>query len=130
MTETDLGDKIIVPGFVDLQCNGGGGVLLDGNTNIEGLGVILQAHADLGTHQLLPTLITNTEDATDRVLALGAHAARLGLPGFLGLHLEGPHLSLARKGAPDPSLRGLLPRRSDRQRASTLVSSVRNNDFS
>jgi len=103
-TEIDLGDKIIVPGFVDLQCNGGGGVLLDGDTDVEGLRVILETHADLGTHQLLPTLITNTADATDRVLSLGAHAARLGTPGFLGLHLEGPHLSLARKGAHNPSL--------------------------
>lgn len=100
----DLGDGIITPGLVDLQCNGGGGVLLDGATEITGLRTILDTHARLGTLAMLPTLITASEAATDNVIALGAHAVRMGLPGFLGLHLEGPHLSLARRGAHDPAL--------------------------
>lgn len=100
----ELGDRIIVPGLVDLQCNGGGGVMLTGDTDWAGLGTILDTHAQLGTLYLLPTLITTTAAATDHVMTLGAQAARLDTSGFLGLHLEGPHLSLARKGAHDPAL--------------------------
>ncbi|MCR4266179.1 N-acetylglucosamine-6-phosphate deacetylase [Nitratireductor sp. ZSWI3] len=95
---------VIVPGFVDLQVNGGGGVLLDGQSGVGGLETICRAHARFGTTGLLPTLITDTKEGTAATIAAGIEAARSGVPGFLGLHLEGPHLSLARKGAHDPSL--------------------------
>ncbi|MBD8065124.1 N-acetylglucosamine-6-phosphate deacetylase [Devosia sp. PTR5] len=100
----DLGDCTILPGLVDLQCNGGGGILLDGDTTDVGLKTIVDTHARLGTLHVLPTLITTTPAATDHVLSLGARATRLGLAGFLGLHLEGPHLSLSRRGAHDSRL--------------------------
>ncbi|WP_394801927.1 N-acetylglucosamine-6-phosphate deacetylase [Rhizobium halophilum] len=95
---------ILVPGFIDLQVNGGGGVMLNDEPTVEGLRTICQAHARFGTTALLPTLITNTPDITRSVIAAGKDAVRQKLPGFAGLHLEGPHLSLARKGAHDPSL--------------------------
>jgi N-acetylglucosamine-6-phosphate deacetylase len=57
-----------------------------------------------GTTALLPTLITDTTETTAAVIAAGAEAARKRVPGFLGLHLEGPHLSVGRKGAHDPRL--------------------------
>src|SRR5690606_28148254 len=53
---------------------------------------------------LLPTLITDTPEVTGSILTAGAEAARRKLPGFMGLHLEGPHLAPARKGAHDPRL--------------------------
>jgi N-acetylglucosamine-6-phosphate deacetylase len=95
---------IIVPGFIDLQVNGGGGVLLNEEPSVEGLRQICSAHAKFGTTGLLPTLITDTYDVTSRVIAAGKQAKADKLPGFLGLHLEGPHLSVARKGAHDPQL--------------------------
>lgn len=95
---------MIVPGFIDLQVNGGGGVMLDGDSGIEGIETICRAHAMFGTTGLLPTLITDTPEATKAAIAAGIKAAETGLPGFLGLHLEGPHLSIARKGAHDPAL--------------------------
>ncbi|WP_367717960.1 N-acetylglucosamine-6-phosphate deacetylase [Nitratireductor sp. GISD-1A_MAKvit] len=98
------GGALIVPGFIDLQVNGGGGVMFDGDCGVEGLHKMCSAHARFGTTGLLPTLITDTREATAASIASGIEAARLGMPGFLGLHLEGPHLSLARKGAHDPSL--------------------------
>ncbi|MBB4062911.1 N-acetylglucosamine-6-phosphate deacetylase [Gellertiella hungarica] len=94
----------IVPGFIDLQVNGGGGVMLNDAQTVEGIATICAAHARFGTTALLPTLITDRVEITRATIAAGIEAARLGVPGFLGLHLEGPHLSVARKGAHDPSL--------------------------
>lgn len=89
----------LVPGFIDLQVNGGGGVLLNERPDVEGIRAICAAHAHFGTTALLPTLITDTPDVTEAAIDAGVKARRSGVPGFLGLHLEGPHLSLARKGA-------------------------------
>jgi N-acetylglucosamine-6-phosphate deacetylase len=61
-------------------------------------------HAGLGATGILPTLITDTAEATARVIAAGIEAARRRTHGFLGLHLEGPHLDPRRKGAHDPAL--------------------------
>ncbi|MDX3925104.1 MAG: N-acetylglucosamine-6-phosphate deacetylase [Shinella sp.] len=94
----------IVPGFVDLQVNGGGGVLLNEEPSVDGIRTICAAHARFGTTALLPTLITDTREITVRTIAAGIAAGESGIPGFLGLHLEGPHLSIARKGAHDPQL--------------------------
>jgi N-acetylglucosamine-6-phosphate deacetylase len=95
---------MLAPGFVDLQVNGGGGVMLNDYPDVETIRTICAAHAPFGTTALLPTLITDTREITRAALDAGAEAARLDVPGFLGLHLEGPHLSLARKGAHDPAL--------------------------
>lgn len=97
-------DSLIVPGFIDLQVNGGGGVMLNDDQTVEGIATICAAHARFGTTALLPTLITDRPETTRAAIAAGLAAASAGVPGFLGLHLEGPHLSVARKGAHDPSL--------------------------
>ncbi|MFZ0097570.1 MAG: N-acetylglucosamine-6-phosphate deacetylase [Gemmobacter sp.] len=94
----------IAPAFLDLQVNGGGGVLVDGTTDVEALRQVCAAHLRLGSAGVLPTLITDTAEATAQVIASGIAAARAGVPGFLGLHLEGPHLDPRRKGAHDPQL--------------------------
>ncbi|MFU0504315.1 N-acetylglucosamine-6-phosphate deacetylase [Pseudaminobacter sp. NGMCC 1.201702] len=104
ITCTDLGGGIIAPGFIDLQVNGGGGVMLNDGPSVETIRTICAAHARFGTTALLPTLITDTREMTAAAIEAGAQAARQKVPGFLGLHLEGPHLSLARKGAHDPAL--------------------------
>ncbi|KAB1088985.1 N-acetylglucosamine-6-phosphate deacetylase [Neorhizobium galegae] len=100
----DAGGGLIVPGFIDLQVNGGGGVLLNEEPTLAGLRQICAAHAKFGTTALLPTLITDTYEITSRTVEAGKQAKAEGVPGFLGLHLEGPHLSVARKGAHDPQL--------------------------
>lgn len=100
----DLGGGILAPGFIDLQVNGGGGVMLNDHPDLASIETICRAHAPFGTTALLPTLITDTREITAAAIAAGAEAAQRKLPGFLGLHLEGPHLSLARKGAHDPKL--------------------------
>ena len=103
-TGTDLGGGLLVPGFIDLQVNGGGGALLGQGDPDAALATICAAHASLGTTGLLPTLITADRATTQGVIEAGIRAARAGLPGFLGLHLEGPHLDPRRKGAHDAAL--------------------------
>ncbi|WP_103334940.1 N-acetylglucosamine-6-phosphate deacetylase [Pseudotabrizicola formosa] len=101
-TVVSLAGGILAPGLIDLQVNGGGGRMVDDQTDVETLRVICETHARLGTTGLLPTLITATPQATARVIAAGV--ASLSTPGFLGLHLEGPHLDPRRKGAHDAAL--------------------------
>jgi len=102
--QVSLDGGLLVPGFIDLQVNGGGGVLFNNDPSLEAIRAICAAHAPFGTTALLPTLITDTPAVNIAAIAAGSAAAEAGVPGFLGLHLEGPHLSLARKGTHDPAL--------------------------
>jgi len=99
-----LGKGILAPGFVDLQVNGGGGVMLNDAPTADTLASIAAAHARLGTTALLPTLITDTPGQTRAAIEAAVSAIAAGVPGIAGLHLEGPHLSVARKGAHDAAL--------------------------
>lgn len=99
-----LDGGIVVPGFIDLQVNGGGGVLFNNDPSVAAIRTICAAHARFGTTALLPTLITDTVTVNIAAIAAGHSAAEQAVPGFLGLHLEGPHLSLTRKGTHDPAL--------------------------
>lgn len=100
--EVALGGGFLLPGLIDLQVNGGGGRMVDAQTDAAALAAICATHARLGATGILPTLITDTDEAMDQVIAAGI--AAIGTPGFLGLHLEGPHLDPRRKGAHDPRL--------------------------
>ncbi|MDT8857919.1 N-acetylglucosamine-6-phosphate deacetylase [Paracoccaceae bacterium Fryx2] len=100
----ELAGGVLAPGLLDLQVNGGGGRMVGGQTDLAALRAICDAHMALGATGILPTLITDTVEATAAVIAAGVAAARAGVPGFLGLHLEGPHLDPRRKGAHDPGL--------------------------
>ncbi|MGY6410676.1 MAG: N-acetylglucosamine-6-phosphate deacetylase [Alkalilacustris sp.] len=91
---------ILAPGFLDLQVNGGGGVMLNGDPTPATMARIAGAHRAFGTTAILPTLITADPETTRTALAAAAHAP----PGVLGLHLEGPHLAPARCGAHDDAL--------------------------
>ncbi len=100
----DHGDNILCPGFVDVQVNGGGGVMFNDNPSVESIATICNAHRPFGTMSLLPTLITDTPENTARAVAAAIEAQRQSVKGFAGLHLEGPHLSQKRNGAHDPAL--------------------------
>lgn len=102
-TET-LNGGIITPGFVDLQVNGGGGVMFNDDPSVATLRTIAAAHAVLGTAMILPTLITDTPEKTRAAIEAAVQAINTGVRGIAGLHLEGPHLSVARKGAHDANL--------------------------
>jgi N-acetylglucosamine-6-phosphate deacetylase len=94
----DADGLVVVPGFIDLQVNGGGGVNFNDAPSIETIARICAAHARFGTTALLPTLITDRREARTEAIAAGKAALAAGVPGFLGLHLEGPHLSATKRG--------------------------------
>jgi N-acetylglucosamine-6-phosphate deacetylase len=102
--KTDMNGGKLVPGFIDIQVNGGGGVLLNDGPSIDTIRTICDAHFAFGTTALLPTLITDTPEITASAIAAGKAAAQEKVAGFLGLHLEGPHLSISHKGTHDPQL--------------------------
>ena len=89
-------DAILAPGFIDIQVNGGGGVLLNEEPTEEGVRRIVEAHRRTGTTGCLPTLISDYTDVIERLAA--AAPASVQIPGVLGFHLEGPALNKARKG--------------------------------
>ena len=91
-------DAILAPGFVDLQVNGGGGVMFNADPTPATLADIAEAHARLGTTAVMPTLISS-DRATRRAAIAAARAAWAEkIPGVVGLHLEGPFLAPTRRG--------------------------------
>lgn len=101
MVQEKLGQGVLAPGFVDLQVNGGGGVMLNDAPDAETLRRMVDAHARLGATTILPTLISDSQETTTRAIRAAIAACAGALPGIAGLHLEGPHLSPVRKGAHD-----------------------------
>ena len=94
-----LAGGLITPGFVDLQVNGGGGVLFNDNPSLENLKTICEAHAKLGSTSIMPTLISDSPELNKQAISAITNALDQQVNGLIGLHLEGPHLALARKGA-------------------------------
>ena len=95
---------IIAPGYVDLQVNGGGGIMFNDDQSVSTLSMIAAAHLRLGTTSILPTLISDTADRVHSAIDAVEQALAEGTKGIAGLHLEGPHLSPKRKGAHAQSL--------------------------
>ena len=98
----DLRGAMLVPGFIDVQVNGGGGVLFNEAPTVETLRRIGAAHRRFGTTGFLPTLISDRVEVMRAALAAVEQALAEGVPGVLGIHLEGPYLAPARKGVHDP----------------------------
>lgn len=92
---------ILAPGFIDLQVNGGGGVLFNDAPCLEAMVAIRDAHRRFGTTTLLPTLITSPPEVLGRALAAAEEAVAKQVPGLGGLHLEGPFLNPVRRGVHD-----------------------------
>jgi len=90
----------VTAGFIDLQVNGGGGVLLNDHPTADGMRAIARAHRRYGTTACLPTLITDTREQTRSAIAAARSVA--GRDGVLGLHLEGPFISPQRPGVHRP----------------------------
>ncbi|MGA1799430.1 N-acetylglucosamine-6-phosphate deacetylase [Sphingomonas sp. 4RDLI-65] len=99
----DLRNGWLVPGFIDTQVNGGGGVLLNDQPTVDGIAAIGAAHAPYGTTAFMPTLISDTPDVIAATLDAMDAAILAGVPGVVGAHIEGPCINPARKGIHDPA---------------------------
>lgn len=104
----DLDGGWVMPGFIDTQVNGGGGVLFNDETSVAGVRAIAEAHARYGTTALLPTLISDSPDRIAMALDAVDAAIEAEVPGVVGVHIEGPFLNVARKGIHDSSRFRLL----------------------
>ncbi|MGO4703093.1 N-acetylglucosamine-6-phosphate deacetylase [Dyella sp. 2RAB6] len=100
----DLQGRLLLPGFIDVQVNGGGGLLFNAAPTVDTLRGIAAAHRKFGTTGMLPTLITDTAEVMHAALEAVDAAIAEGVPGILGIHLEGPFLAPARKGIHDANL--------------------------
>lgn len=97
----DLAGALLVPGFVDSQVNGGGGVLFNDDPSVATIRTIGSAHRQFGTTSFLPTLISDDLSVLLRAIGAVRDAMASGVPGVAGVHLEGPFLSEAKKGTHD-----------------------------
>lgn len=99
----DLQGRYLLPGFIDTQVNGGGGALFNATPTVEAIATIGAAHRRFGTTGFLPTLISDDLDTVARAIAAVDEAIEQGVPGVLGIHIEGPFLAESRKGVHDAS---------------------------
>jgi N-acetylglucosamine-6-phosphate deacetylase len=97
----DLDGGDLVPGFIDVQVNGGGGVLFNQAPTVEAIARIGATHRRFGTTGFLPTLISDDLAVVDRAMRAVEAAIEAGVPGVLGIHIEGPFLNAERKGIHD-----------------------------
>lgn len=100
LTNVDFHVKgLLAPGFIDLQVNGGGGALFNDSPSVENIKTIIAAHAQFGTTGMMPTLITDKVEVMVQAADAIAQSLKNNVLGLLGIHFEGPHLSIAKKGA-------------------------------
>ena len=89
--------SLVSPGLIDIQVNGGGGVMFNAAPSMQGIERIAAAHRVHGTTSLLATLITDVPARMGEAI----NAVRLAcaqVPGVLGVHLEGPFLRAEKRG--------------------------------
>ena len=99
----DLQGKIVAPAFIDLQLNGCGGVLFNDEISLDTLRVMNETNIKTGTTSYLPTLITTTDENIEKALKLVEENENLEDMGVLGLHIEGPYISIPKKGIHNPA---------------------------
>lgn len=97
----DLNNGLLLPGFIDVQVNGGGGVLFNDDPSVETVRVMASAHRAYGTTSLLPTLISDDLEKIELAIAAVDKAIEDKIPGIVGVHIEGPFLNEVKKGIHD-----------------------------
>lgn len=122
----NLGGALLLPGFVDVQVNGGNGRLFNDSPDVETIRHIGETHRRYGTTGFLPTLISDELDVIEAAIGAVDAAIEEGVPGVIGIHIEGPFLSTDKKGVHDPTRFRRLQRQHVRlltslKRGKTLV---------
>lgn len=99
-------DRLLAPGFVDCQVNGGAGALVNDDPSESAIAAIAKAHHTFGSTTILPTLITDARAKMERLCGLDPRT----IPGVAGFHLEGPFINVEKCGAhPAAHVRALAP---------------------
>ncbi|GHD25372.1 N-acetylglucosamine-6-phosphate deacetylase [Parahalioglobus pacificus] len=88
----------LAPGLIDLQVNGGGGVLLNESPCTDSISTIVAAHRQCGTTSLMPTLISDTSDTARLAVTAVSQMIEKGESAVLGIHLEGPFFNPHKRG--------------------------------
>ncbi|MDH5456941.1 MAG: N-acetylglucosamine-6-phosphate deacetylase [Gammaproteobacteria bacterium] len=96
-----LDGLLLAPGFIDLQVNGGGGILFNDAPTVATLRTMVAAHRRFGTTACLPTLISDSAAVMGAAIDAVRDAMAQGVPGIAGIHIEGPHLNPLRRGVHD-----------------------------
>ena len=96
--ERAVAHDTLIPGFIDVQVNGGGGVLLNQQCTVKAIETMMRAHRRFGTTAMMPTLITDSTETMINAAQAIVDARSNDVPGIIGVHFEGPWLSTARKG--------------------------------
>ena len=94
----DLEGANLSPGFIDLQLNGCGGVMLNDEITAETMQIMHKANLKSGCTSFLPTLITSSDEDMRAVITAAREYHNQYQNQSLGLHLEGPYLNVAKKG--------------------------------
>jgi N-acetylglucosamine-6-phosphate deacetylase len=102
-TRRDLGGALLLPGFIDCQVNGGGGILFNDDPSVDSIRRIGAAHRKFGTTGFLPTLISDDLSVIASAIDAVRRAIDERVPGVIGVHIEGPFINALRKGAHDPA---------------------------
>ncbi|HYF32456.1 MAG TPA: N-acetylglucosamine-6-phosphate deacetylase [Chitinophagaceae bacterium] len=98
-TLVDVDGGYIVPAFIDIQLYGGHGRLFGEHPSVEALKATWQYSMEGGATNILPTVATNATDIMYAAIDAVRDYQQQGLPGIVGLHLEGPFINPARRGA-------------------------------
>lgn len=98
----DINGQVLSPGFLDLQLNGCGGVLFNDDVSRKTLEIMNETNKKFGCTSFLPTLITSPDERIEKALDLVKNLEDKEDIGVLGLHIEGPYISVERKGIHRP----------------------------
>lgn len=99
----DLGGKSIAPGFVDLQVNGGGGILFNDEYDADSVKTAVLAHQRTGATSIFPTAFTASFEAMKGLFDTCVSLRNDGFQGIAGIHYEGPVINSAKAGVHDKS---------------------------
>ena len=93
----ELDQGILAPGFIDLQVNGGGGVLFNNSPNKESLNTIIKAHQFFGTTSVMPTVISDSLEVLEQCITTVTEEIKNN-SSLLGIHIEGPFFNTKYRG--------------------------------
>lgn len=91
-------ENLLTPGFIDIQVNGGGGVLFNDEPTMHGVQKIFESHLKYGTTSILPTFISDSFENLKKSIITIENLCKIRNSGILGLHIEGPFLNIKKAG--------------------------------